>query len=299
MAVRRSVLSTPGSDPDMMETAAASDADGVVLDLEDAVAPDQKVAARGRIADAIHEFDWGDTLVSVRINDLDHPNAHGDLIELVERAGDRIDTVVVPMVRRPGDVYTVEKLLSGIEAANGIDRAVGIEVLVEDVEALQRIDEIAATGDRIRTLVLGFGDYAASQGLDPDGSDEYPGDVWHFARNRVAIAARANGLDAIDGPYGNLSDTEGFRTEAARSAALGFVGKWAIHPSQVEIANEVYAPTDSEVEHARRVIEAVEAGRAAGEGAVRLDGEMLVEAEVRLARETLERARRIGMIEDD
>jgi citrate lyase subunit beta/citryl-CoA lyase len=195
----------------------------------------------------------------------------------------------------------VEKLLSGIEADNDIENTVGIEVLIEEVEALQRVDEIAATGDRLEGLVLGFGDYSASQGMNLEsigGENDYPGDVWHYHRNRVAVAARVNGIDAIDGPYGNFSDPEGYRMECERSHVLGFVGKWAIHPSQIEIANDVYAPEPDEVEHAQRVVEAMEAGQAEGKGAVQLDGEMIDEASIRKAHETIDRARQIGMIEE-
>jgi citrate lyase subunit beta/citryl-CoA lyase len=301
MVVRRSELTTPGSSMKMMEKAAGSEADEVMLDLEDAVAPSEKVEAREKIVEAIHEFDWSDKVVSVRINDLDHPNAHGDLVEVVAGAGEHVDTIMVPKIEREGDVYMVEKLLAGIEADNDIENTVGIEVLIEEVEALQRVDEIAATGDRLEGLVLGFGDYSASQGMNLEsigGENEYPGDVWHYARNRVVVAARVNGIDAIDGPYGDFSDPEGYRMECERSHVLGFVGKWAIHPSQIEIANEVYAPEPDEVEHAQRVVEAMEAGQEAGKGAVQLDGEMIDEASIRKARETIDRARQIGMLEE-
>jgi citrate lyase subunit beta/citryl-CoA lyase len=301
MVVRRSELTTPGSSMKMMEKAAGSDADEVMLDLEDAVAPSEKVESRAKIVDAIHEFDWEDKVVSVRINDLNHPNAHGDLIEVVEGAGERIDTIMIPKIEREQDVYMIEKLLSGIERDGEIENTVGIEVLIEEVEALQRVDEIAATGARLEGLVLGFGDYSASQGMNLEsigGENDYPGDVWHYHRNRVAVAARVNGIDAIDGPYGNFSDPEGYRMECERSHVLGFVGKWAIHPSQIEIANDVYAPEPDEVEHAQRVVEAMEAGQAEGKGAVQLDGEMIDEASIRKAHETIDRARQIGMIEE-
>ncbi|MFC6941476.1 HpcH/HpaI aldolase/citrate lyase family protein [Salinirubellus sp. GCM10025818] len=301
MVVRRSELTTPGSSMKMMEKAAGSDADEVMLDLEDAVAPSEKVESRAKIVDAIHEFDWEGKVISVRINDLNHPNAHGDLIEVVEGAGEHIDTIMVPKIEREQDVYMVEKLLSGIERDSDIENTVGIEVLIEEVEALQRVDEIAATGERLEGLVLGFGDYSASQGMNLEsigGANDYPGDVWHYHRNRVAVAARVNGIDAIDGPYGNFSDPEGYRMECERSHVLGFVGKWAIHPSQIEIANDVYAPEPDEVEHAQRVVEAMEAGQAEGKGAVQLDGEMIDEASIRKARETIDRAREIGMIEE-
>jgi citrate lyase subunit beta/citryl-CoA lyase len=286
---------------DMMEKSAQSDADEVMLDLEDAVAPSEKIAARDKIVQAIHDFDWDDKLVAVRINDLDHPNAYGDLIDVVEGAGEHIDTIIVPKIKREEDVYMVEKLLSQIEEANDIDNTIGIEVLIEEVEALQRVDQIAATGDRLEALIFGFGDYSASQGVNLDsigGETAYPGDVWHYVRNKTVVAARVNGLDPIDGPFGDFSNPEGYRMECERSYMLGFVGKWAIHPSQIEIANDVYAPEPDEVERAQRVVEAMEKGQEEGKGAVHLDGEMIDEASMRKARETIERASQIGMIDE-
>jgi citrate lyase subunit beta/citryl-CoA lyase len=298
--VRRTELTTPGSDTEMMHKTAASDADEVMLDLEDAVAPDEKEAARNRIVEAIHEFDWSDTLVAVRINGLDHPNAYGDLITVVEGAGEAIDTVIVPKVARPEDVYVVDTLLDQIEAKAGVTTPIGIEVLIEEVGALQRVDKIAAASDRLEALIVGFADYAASQGIDIDGiggEAGYPGDIWHYVRNRTVVTARANGLDAIDGPYADISDPEGYREECVRSQTLGFVGKWAIHPSQIGIANEVYAPDHEDVEHARRVVEAMEESQAEGRGVATLDGEMLDEASLRQAHAMLETAREIGMID--
>lgn len=284
----------------MMRKAAASDADEVMLDLEDAVAPDEKEAARDRIVAAIHEFDWSDTLVAVRINGLDHPNAYGDLITVVEEAGEAIDTIIVPKVKRPEDVYVVDTLLDQIEAKAGVTTSVGVEVLIEEVEALQRVDRIAAASDRLEALIVGFADYAASQGVDLDGiggEAGYPGDVWHYVRNRTVVAARVNGLDAIDGPYADISDPEGYREECVRSHTLGFVGKWAIHPSQIGIANKVYAPDPADVEHAQRVVEAMEKSQAEGRGVATLDGQMLDEASLRQARAMLETAREIGMLD--
>lgn len=302
MRVRRSELTTPGSSLDMMEKAAASPADEVMLDLEDAVAPDEKEAARGRIVRAISEFDWSDTVVAVRINGLDHPNAYRDLVEVVEEAGDGIDTIIVPKVTRPEDVYVVDTLLSQIEAATSIRETIGIEVLVEETEAVQRVDDIAAASDRLEALIFGPGDYAAAQGVtvesaggQPEG-DRYPGDVWHYVRNRIVVAARSNGLDAIDGPFADFSDPDGYRRECTWSRSLGFVGKWAIHPSQIDITNEVYRPTEEEIEHAQKVVEAMDEGHQSGHGAVQVDGQMLDEAVGRQARRTLERARQVGLL---
>ena len=302
MRVRRSELTTPGSSTGMMEKAASSDADEVMLDLEDAVAPDKKKEARGKIVDAVHEYDWSGKVVAVRINDLDSPNAHGDLSEVVEGAGDEIDVIIVPKIKRAADVYMVDKLLHQMEGNFDIDNTIGIEVLIEEVEALQNVDEIAAASDRLESLIFGPGDYSASQGVDLENigsadESQYPGDMWHYVRNRVVVAARANDIDAIDGPFSDFSDPEGYRTECVRSNTLGFVGKWAIHPSQIEIANDVYAPTEEQAERAQRVVEAMEEGAEEGLGAVQLDGEMLDEATARSARVTLERARAIGMVE--
>jgi len=302
MSVRRSELTTPGSSEKMMRKAAESDADEVMLDLEDAVAPNAKVEARGLIVDAVHDLDWSEKIVAVRINGLDTPQAYGDLVEVVEGAGDEIDVIVLPKAKEAADIHFVATMLDQIEANAGLEEPIGIEVLIEEVEALQHVDEIAAASDRLESLIFGPGDYSASQGVDltdvgGDGGDAYPGDLWHYVRNRTVVAARANGLDAIDGPFGDFSDPEGYRRECTRSKTLGFVGKWAIHPSQIEIANNVYAPKQEKVEYAQRVVEAMEEGTAAGEGAVQLDGKMLDEATVRSAKNTLDRARNIGMID--
>lgn len=285
----------------MMEKAAGSEADEVMLDLEDAVAPGEKKESRGKIVDAIHEYDWSDKVIAVRINDLDTPYAYGDLIEVVEGAGEQVDTIIVPKIKGPADVYMVDKLLGQLEADLGLGNRIGIEVLIEEVEAMQTVDEIAASSDRLESLIFGPGDYSASQGVNLKsigGADSpYPGDVWHYARNKIVIAARANGIDAIDGPFGDFSDTDGYRRECVRSNTLGFVGKWAIHPVQIPIANEVYSPEEEAVEYAERVVEAMESGVEEGRGAVQVDGQMLDEASVRSARRTLERARQIGMID--
>lgn len=287
---------------EMMENAAASPADEVMLDLEDAVAPDEKETAREKIVDALHQYDWSETIVAVRINDLSHPNAYKDIIEVVEGAGEVIDTIIVPKIKRQDDVYFVETLLAQIEQANDIANQIGIEVLIEEVEALKNVDAIAAASNRLEALIFGFGDYSASQGIKLDSigsSDEYPGDVWHHVRYRTVIAARVNGIDAIDGPFADFSDPDGYREECRRSLILGFVGKWAIHPSQIEIANEMYAPTTKEVEYAQRVVNAMKQGQSEGLGAVQLDGKMVDEASIRAAQTTLDRARDIGLLDED
>ena len=302
MRLRRSELTTPGSSMKMMEKAASSDADEVMLDLEDAVAPSEKKDARGKIVEAVHDLDWTGKVVAVRINDLDTRYAYGDLVEVVSGAGEEIDVIIVPKIKVAADVYMVDKLLGQIEANEGIENTIGIEVLIEETEALQHVDEIAASSDRLESLIFGPGDYSAAQGvnLDSIGSGDeglYPGDVWHYVRNRIVVAARSNDIDAVDGPFGDFSDPEGYREECVRSNTLGFVGKWAIHPSQIEIANDVYAPTEEEVEHAQKVVDAMEQGVDEGLGAVQVDGEMIDEASVRSARRRLERAQQVGMVD--
>ena len=301
MRVRRSELTTPGSSREMMAKAAESAADEVMLDLEDAVAPDAKKPARGKIVDAVHDLDWSGKTIAVRINGLDTRWAYGDLLEVVEGAGEAIDVVIVPKIERAADVYAVETILGSLEADLGIEEEIGIEVLIEETEAMQRVDDIAAASDRLESLIFGPGDYSAAQGVDVDavgGEDsDYPGDLWHYARNRIVVAARSNDLDAIDGPFADFGDPEGYRRECNRSRALGFVGKWAIHPSQIEIANEVYAPDPDAVERAERIVTEMEAAQAEGRGAVQVDGEMIDEATLRRARGTLERARAIGLVD--
>ena len=292
--LRRSELSTPGTNEKMMAKAAASAADLVFLDLEDSVAPAEKKAARALVADALVTHDWGTTTRALRINGVHTPWAYGDLIDVVTRAGGALDVVIVPKVKAPRDVWFVETLLDQLEADVGLDRRIGIEVLIEETEALARVEEIAAASSRLEALILGVGDLSASQGIRVghigEATDRYPGDMWHYARNRMIVAARAHGLDAIDGPYANFRDAEGYRREAGWAATLGCVGKWAIHPSQIAIANEVFAPTPDEIERARRAVDAVRAAEETGAGAASLGGMMIDAATARIFQVTLDRA---------
>lgn len=292
--LRRSELSTPGTSEKMMAKAAASDADLVFLDLEDSVAPAEKVAARSLVTRALVSHEWGSKTRAVRINGVHTPWAHGDLIETVTGAGSVLDVVIVPKVKAPRDVWFVETLLDQLEADLGLDRRIGIEVLIEETEALARVEEIAAASPRLEALILGVGDLSASQGIRTghigEGGDHYPGDMWHFARNRMIVAARANGLDAIDGPFANFRNADGYRREASWAATLGCVGKWAIHPSQIALANEVFAPTPDEVALARRAVDAVRDAEAGGTGAASLGGMMIDAATARIFQVTLDRA---------
>jgi citrate lyase subunit beta / citryl-CoA lyase len=297
--LRRSELSTPGTSPKMMAKAAASSADLVFLDLEDSVAPAEKKAARAQVAEALLAHDWGTKTRAVRVNGVHTRWAYGDLAEVVTRAGSVLDVVIVPKVKAPRDVWFVETLLDELEADLGLDHRIGIEVLIEETEALARVEDIAAASPRLEALILGVGDLSASQGIRTghigEPADRYPGDMWHYARNRMIVAARANGLDAIDGPYANYRNPDGYRREAGWAATLGCVGKWAIHPSQIDIANEVFAPTAEEVERARQAVEAVRAAEEGGAGAATLGGTMIDAATARIFQVTLDRA---ALIED-
>ncbi|MDQ1395072.1 MAG: citrate lyase subunit beta / citryl-CoA lyase [Acidimicrobiaceae bacterium] len=297
--LRRSELSTPGTSEKMMAKAAASEADLVFLDLEDAVAPNEKAAARAPIVAALNGLDWGSKVKAVRVNGVHTSWCHDDLIEIVAGAGAGLDVIIIPKVKAPRDVWFVDTLLTQLEDKLGLEPGrIGLELLIEETEALARVEEIAACSPRLEALILGVGDLSASQGIRVghigEVGDRYPGDMWHYARNRMIVAARANGLDAIDGPFANFRDPDGYRKEAGWAATLGAVGKWAIHPSQVALANEVFAPTAGEVERARAVVEAVRSAEAAGEGAANLGGTMIDAATARIFEAVLERAERTG-----
>src|SRR5438034_7616843 len=298
--LRRSELSTPGTSAKMMAKAAASDADLVFLDLEDAVTPNEKVGARQSIVEALNGLDWAGKTRAVRVNGAHTQWCHGDVTEVVTGAGAVLDVVIVPKVKAPRDVWFVDTLVSQLELKLGLEPGrIGIEVLIEETEALARVEEIAACCPRLEALILGVGDLSASQGIRTghigEAGDRYPGDMWHYARNRMIVAARANGLDAIDGPYANFRNPDAYRRDAQWAATLGAVGKWAIHPSQVPIANEVFAPTEAEIEQARAVVEAVRKAEAGGEGAANLNGMMIDAATARIFEVVLERAQQAGL----
>lgn len=298
--LHRSELAVPGSRPELFEKAAASRADYVFLDLEDAVAPDEKEAARRNVIEALGDVDWrgSNKTISVRVNGLDTHYMYRDLIDVVEQAGAHLDTILVPKVGVPGDIYAVDALLTQLEQAMGLSHRIGVEALVETALGMANVEAVAASSPRLEALHFGVADYAAScrartitiGGLNPD----YPGDQWHSALSRMLVACRANGLRAIDGPFGDFGDPDGFIAGARRAAALGYDGKWAIHPAQIELANEVFTPPESEVDQARRVLEALEEAAAAGRGAAQLDGRMIDAASARMARNVVETAEAIN-----
>jgi citrate lyase subunit beta / citryl-CoA lyase len=269
----------------MIAKAAAGAADLVFLDLEDAVADALKPAARGIVATALRELDWGRKTRAVRINAPRSDSAEADLIEVVPAAGDALDVVIVPKVRSVDDVRWVDRRLTDIERASARRRPIGLELLIEEVEALVAVEALAQSSPRIEALIFGSGDMAASQGVRASRLPAFPGDPWSYHRSRIVVAARAAGVAAVDGPYwGTIADIDGYRAECELVATLGFAGKWAIHPGQIDPANSTFAPTAEEIAHARRVIDACEEAAAQGRGAIALDGTMVDAVDVRLAR---------------
>lgn len=299
MRLRRCELSTPASNERMIEKAAASSADLVFLDLEDSVAPNEKVASRAKVIAALKTLDWGKKTRAVRINDLETEFAYQDIISIVEEAGDYLDIMIVPKVKSARDVWWVDVLLTQIEKRLRRPHRIGLEVLIEEVEAMLNVEEIARASTRLEAIIFGHIDYSASQGIDPalagNDLDTYPGDLWHYARQKVTIAARAAGIDAIDGPYLDFKNPDGYRRECTHAKASGMSGKWAIHPNQIEIASEVFSPTLREVERARKLDALYSEAQAKGLGAVAFEGKLIDVAVVRSARNIIQKADLIGM----
>ena len=311
--LNRSELAVPASNEKLFEKAATSAADVVFLDLEDAVAPDEKEQARKNAVAAIRDIDWGDKTLSVRINGLDTHYMYRDVIDLIEQAGDRLDLIMIPKVGTASDIYAVDMLVSQAEQAMGRTKKIGFELIIETALGMANVNEIAAASPRIESLHFGVADYAASTRArttviggpnplygvltDKDGDaprDYHWGDMWHYAIARMVVAARANGLRPVDGPFGDFSDPDGFKAQANRAAVLGCEGKWAIHPSQIALANEVFSPSDAEVDKAKRILEAMEQAAREGKGAVSLDGRLIDIASIKQAENLVEKAERIG-----
>ena len=281
---RRCQLSVPASNTRMIEKAAASGADHVFLDLEDACAPNQKPAARRNIVDAFNELDWGRTVRCVRINDTGTRWCYGDVIEVVEGARGNLDVIMLPKPYDAADVLFVDKLLHQLEQDLGLDKKIGLELLIEETLGLQNVTEIANSTPRLEAMIFGMGDYTASQGMDMalmSGENRYPGDIFHYAKFRVAMTARARGIDAIDGPFGSIRNTVAYRASCLQARALGMVGKWALHPAQIEHAQEIFTPETGRVEEARRLTDAYREAEARGEGAVMIEGRFADAATVR------------------
>ena len=283
------------------------------LDLEDAVAPDQKEGARKNVIQAINEIDWGAKTLSVRINGLDTQYMYRDVVDVLEQAGDRLDMIMIPKVGTAADVYAVDMLVTQVEAAKNRQKRLGFELIIETALGMANVHEIAKASKRLESLHFGVADYAASTrarttgigGVNPDyavltdkaedGSrDVHWGDMWHYAIARMVVAARANGLRPLDGPFGDFADADGFRAQARRAAVLGCEGKWAIHPSQVALANEVFTPPAKEVDRARRILVAMEQAAKEGKGAVSLDGRLIDIASIRQAEALVTTADRIA-----
>lgn len=295
---RRSQLAVPGSSEKMIAKAAASDADHVFCDLEDAVAPSAKVEARRKIVWALNNLDWGRKTRCVRVNDASTEWCHGDIIEIVEGAGASLDTLILAKPYSAADVIFADRLLTQLEKKMGLGKRIGIEVLIEEASALQHVEAIATASDRVEALIFGMGDFSASQGIDGRALADpgiYPGDIFHYARFRIAMAARAAGIDAVDGPYPSYGDLAGFRREAERARAVGMVGKWVIHPSQIAPALEIFSPPAADIAYARRVDAAYQEALARGVGAVSIDGAMIDVAMVRLARNAIAKAELYGL----
>jgi citrate lyase subunit beta/citryl-CoA lyase len=295
---RRSQLSVPGSSEKMLQKAAASAADHVFCDLEDAVAPSAKVEARRKISWALNNLDWGRKTRCVRINDVTTEWCHGDIIEIVETAGANLDTIMLTKPYSAADVIFLDRMLNQLEKKLKLERKIGIEVLIEEVQALQNVEAIATCSERMECLIFGMGDYSGSQGIDIvniGGTADYPGDIFHFARFRITMAARAAKIDAVDGPFGDFKDEAGYREEARRARSLGMVGKWAIHPAQIAPALEIFSPTPDEVAKARKMAAAYREAEAKGLGAVQIDGVMIDVAVLRLVKNTLDQADLYGL----
>lgn len=300
--LNRCELSVPGSRPEMFEKAAQSAADVIFLDIEDAVAPDDKAQARKNIIEALNDIDWGTKTMSVRINGLDTHYCYRDVVDVMEQGGERLDLIMIPKVGNAKDVYAIDMLVTQIEQATGRKKKIGFEHIIETAAGMANVDEIAAASKRNESLHFGVADYAASTkarttqigGPNPayavltdpadDGSREvHWGDMWHYAVARMVVAARTHGLRPVDGPFGDFSDPDGFTAQANRSAVLGCEGKWAIHPKQIELANAVFTPPEKDVARARAILEAMEKAQKEGAGAVALDGRLIDLASIRQA----------------
>jgi malyl-CoA/(S)-citramalyl-CoA lyase len=311
--LNRSELAVPGSQPALFEKATKSAADVVFLDLEDAVSPEDKPQARKNVVAAIGDIDWGTKTLSVRINGLDTSFMYRDVVDILEQSSERLDLLMIPKVGTAADVYALDMLCTQIEGARNRRKRVGFELIIETALGMENIGAIAGASKRNESLHFGVADFAASTRArttaigganadyailtEPDHQGRrqlHWNDMWHYALARIVVASRANGLRPIDGPFGDFSDADGFTAAARRAAALGCEGKWAIHPSQVEIANDTMSPSDAELVRARRILAAMDAAAKAGRGAVSLDGKLIDYASIRQAEVLVRKADQIA-----
>lgn len=303
----RCQLFGPGSRPAIFEKMAASAADVINLDLEDSVAPSDKPEARKNIIQAISDIDWGNKHLSVRINGLDTPYWYRDVVDLLENAADRLDQIMIPKVGNASDLYAVDALVSAIETSKGRKKRISFEVIIETAAGIAHVEEIAAASPRLQAMSLGAADFAASMGMQTTGiggtqeyyymfreGQKYWSDPWHWAQTAIVAACRTHGVLPVDGPFGDFSDDEGFRAQALRSATLGMVGKWAIHPKQVSLANEVFTPSAEAVAEAREILEAMDEAQKTGAGAAVYKGRLVDIASVRQAEVIVRQAEMIA-----
>jgi malyl-CoA/(S)-citramalyl-CoA lyase len=312
--LHRSELAVPGSNPSLFEKSAKSTADIVFLDLEDAVAPDEKEQARRNVIAALNDIDWGEKTMMLRVNGLDTHYMYRDVVDVVEGCP-RLDMILIPKVGVASDVYALDMLVTQIEAAKKRTKRIGFEVLIETALGMANVEAIAQSSRRLEAMSFGVADYAASTRArttviggvnpeygvlaDPDAEGRRPyfwADQWHAAQTRMLVACRAYGLRPIDGPFGDFSDPEGYTAAARRAAVLGYEGKWAIHPSQIALANQVFTPSDTEVTRARRILDAMNQATKEGRGAVSLDGKLIDIASIRMAEALLNKAKAIAEV---
>ena len=306
--LNRCQLFGPGSRESLFEKMAKSAADVVNLDLEDSVAPDDKDRARQNIIQAIGDIDWGDKTLSVRINGLDTPFWYRDVVDLLEQAGDRLDQIMIPKAGSASDIYAVDALVTAVERAKGRAKRINFEVIIESAAGICHVEEIAASSPRMQAISLGAADFAASMGMATTGiggtqenyymirdGQKYWPDPWHWAQTAIVAACRTHGLLPVDGPFGDFSDADGFIAQARRSATLGMVGKWAIHPSQVALANEVFSPSDAAVTEAREILAAMEKAKAEGAGATVYKGRLVDIASIKQAEVIVRQAELIAV----
>ncbi|MFK7869062.1 MAG: L-malyl-CoA/beta-methylmalyl-CoA lyase [Roseobacter sp.] len=292
----RCQLFGPGSRPAIFEKMAASAADVINLDLEDSVAPSDKDSARANVIKAISDVDWGSKTLSVRINGLDTPYWYRDVVDLMEQAGPRLDQIMIPKVGCAADIYSVDALVTAAETATGRDKKITFEVIIESAAGIAHVEEIAASSPRMAAMSLGAADFAASMGMATTGiggtqenyymmheGQKHWSDPWHWAQTAIVAACRTHGVLPVDGPFGDFSDDDGFVAQARRSATLGMVGKWAIHPKQIALANDVFTPSAEAVAEAREILAAMEDAKAKGEGATVYKGRLVDIASIKQA----------------